>query len=605
MRKNLSNLSSWAVFFYDLVLVLASWLLAYYVRFNFEHTAWHGAFDLIPWVLLVNAVVFKFYGIDRQVWRFTSILEVFSMVKSIIIATLVLAALLFLLQKLNHVPRSIFVLYPIFLLILMVGSRAFVRYWRIRGRILRGQSEQKRTLIIGGGRGADLFLRDIDHLRTKPYQCVGILDDSKSLKGRKIRGVKIVGLLKELKSTINRFHIELIVIAIPSLSAKKMQELVTECKDLSVELKVLPSLSDLNSGRVSASEIKEVSLADLLGRDPVQLDHQLMKSFLDHKVVMVTGGGGSIGSELCRQILNLSMPQQLIVVDHSEFNLYQIEQQLQGSHRSLDFRLASIANEKIMVELMQRYQPQVIFHAAAYKHVPLLEYQPEQAVLNNVHGTQVIAKLADQFSVEKFVLVSTDKAVNPANIMGASKRIAEVYCQNLNEQSTTQYVTVRFGNVLGSAGSVVPLFKQQLKKGGPLTLTHPDIERFFMTIPEACQLILQAGSMGQGGEIFVLDMGEPVKIKYLAEQLITLSGKKPYEEVDIQYVGLRPGEKLYEELFYAKEPLTKTEQAKILIANKKQVDFVAFDQELQMLFSVVGDAALRQKIKQLVPEFIG
>lgn len=603
--SHFKNLSSWAIFFYDLILVGASWVLAYYVRFNFDHVRWKSALLVLPWILLVHAVVFKFYGIDRQVWRFVSLIEIMNVVKSISLSLLLVLVLLFFNNQLLHIPRSVFVLYPTFLLILLAGSRALVRYWIVRRRILGKKELQKRTLIIGGGQGADLFLRDAEQLVNEPYKLLGILDDRPSLKGKKIRGVKVIGTLAQIEVLVERLRIDLAIIAIPSLKGEKMQHLVEACKNTHTDLRILPSLSDLISGRASAVEIKEVSLEDLLGRDPIAFDHGLMASFLDNKIIMVTGAGGSIGSELCRQILMLSNPDKMILIDHSEFNLYQIESELLKSQCPIIGCLASVTDKKMMVNLMQTHKPQVIFHTAAYKHVPLLEHQPKQAVINNIVGTRIMAKLADEYHVEEFVFVSTDKAVNPTNVMGASKRIAEIYCQNFNAYSKTQYVTVRFGNVLGSAGSVVPLFKQQLKEGGPLTVTHPEVERFFMTIPEASQLILQAGSMGKGGEIFVLDMGESIKIKDLAEQIITLSGKTPHKDVDIEFIGLRPGEKLYEELFYEKEPLTKIDQTKIFIANKRSVDFEWFDQELKKLFEQNDVQTLRQIIKVLVPEFVG
>ncbi|MHB8535991.1 MAG: polysaccharide biosynthesis protein, partial [Sulfuricaulis sp.] len=402
---------------------------------------------------------------------------------------------------------------------------------------------------------------------------------------------------------------DLIVIALPSATARQIRRIVEICETTKLPFRILPEMQDIVSGRASIKDLRDVKIEDLLGREPVSLDWRAITEANRGKTILVTGGGGSIGAELCRQIARL-MPARLIVLERSEFNLYSIDMELRRELPGLPLvSLLGDVNDAVQVEhIMRVYSPAVIYHAAAYKHVPMLEDQARAAMSNNVLGTRTVARLADKYGCESFVMVSTDKAVNPANIMGASKRVAEMYCQGLNARSKTRFITVRFGNVLGSSGSVIPLFQQQIAQGGPVTVTHPEIQRYFMTIAEACQLILQAGVIGRGGEIFVLDMGEPVKIAYLAEQLIRLSGKTPGEDIEIEYTGLRPGEKLYEELFHDAEKLAETSHPKILLAHCRQRD----REELEKNFDAIQQAcdqgdetALKDIMVELVPEHTG
>jgi FlaA1/EpsC-like NDP-sugar epimerase len=427
------------------------------------------------------------------------------------------------------------------------------------------QGEKQRVILIGAGKCAELFLREAKRRQGNVYEIKYILDDNPDLWDKKIFGLSIHGAIKNLPHIASHANVDLVVIAIASLSRERLLEITHMAEENELQVKILPSFDKLLTSINIDPE--DVSAQDLLGRDSIDLNNKELQTFIKDKIIMVTGAGGSIGSEVCTQLIHLK-PSKIILIDHSEYNLYRITWELEHTHQFKNFVpfLISVTNKESMEEAFTKYNPDIIFHAAAYKHVPLLENQIKQAVVNNFLGTKIVADLASQYKSEKFILISTDKAVNPTNIMGSTKRAAELYCQSLNGVESTKYLSVRFGNVLESTGSVIPLFKKQLKAGGPLTVTHPDITRFFMSIPEASQLVIQAGAMGQGGEIFVLNMGEPIKIKNLAERLIFLSGKRPYKDIDIVFTGLRPGEKLYEELFYEAENHIPTKRAKILIA---------------------------------------
>ena len=416
-----------------------------------------------------------------------------------------------------------------------------------------------------------------------------------------------MGASSDLERITQKLAVDLIMLAIPSASKEQMQSIVDSAEQAGVPFRTVPQLSDLMAGNVRVNQLREVLIDDLLGRDPVDLDWQRIEAGLAGKKLLVTGAGGSIGSELCRQLAALGVAE-LALVENSEYNLFTIERELTEQYPQLVLRthLVDICEPDVLEKIFAQCRPQVIFHAAAYKHVPLLESQVREAVRNNVLGTRNVALAADRWKVEEFVLISTDKAVNPVNVMGASKRAAEIFCQNLNNHSATSFITVRFGNVLGSTGSVIPIFREQIRKGGPLTVTHPEIERYFMTTREACQLIMQASILGQGGEIFVLDMGEPVKIAYLAEQLIRLSGKVPGEDIQIEYCGLRPGEKLYEELFHEREALAHTSHEKILRAQYREMDW----QTLNRIMDAATEAVLAYDcdrlaylLNELVPEY--
>jgi FlaA1/EpsC-like NDP-sugar epimerase len=460
-------------------------------------------------------------------------------------------------------------------------------------------------LIVGAGRAGDMLVRDMFRDSARTLIPVGFVDDKARKVGMDIQGVRVLGQSEQIPQLVEQYDIDLIILAIPSAQSKEMQRIVGICERAGVPFRTLPRFQDLVAGRVAVDSLREVGIDDLLGREPVLLDWKSIRNELHGKRVLVTGGGGSIGSELCRQVANIG-PASLVVFEQSEFNLFEIERELRRDNPKLELQvcLGDVTDVTLVDKVLEQHQPQVIFHAAAYKHVPMLEHQVRQAGRNNILGTRTIALAADRHGVDAFVMISTDKAVNPANVMGASKRVAEIFCQNMDRRSATRFITVRFGNVLGSAGSVVPLFREQIRAGGPLTVTHPEMIRFFMTIPEACQLILQAGAMGKGGEIFVLDMGEPVKITYLAEQMIRLSGREPGKDIEIKFTGLRPGEKLFEELFHEKE-LSGTSHEKILLAQARPVDGEYLDQRMHRLEEACqhyDEPAIMKVIRELVPE---
>lgn len=466
----------------------------------------------------------------------------------------------------DRLLESVFKFTLVFLLLSTFSltlPRILCRIFHERRDLFHG--EKQRVILIGAGKSAELFLRESKRRQGNVYEIKYILDDNPDLWDKKIFGLSIYGAIKNLPNLAGRENVDLVVIATASLSRERLLEITHTAEENQLQVKMLPSFDKLLTSINIDPE--SVSAQDLLGRDSIDLNNKELQAFIKDKVIMVTGAGGSIGSEVCTQLIHLK-PSKIILIDHSEYNLYKITWELEHTHQFKNFVpfLISVANKESMEEAFTKHKPDIIFHAAAYKHVPLLENQVKQAVVNNFLGTKIVADLASQYKSEKFILISTDKAVNPTNIMGSTKRAAELYCQSLNVKGSTKYLSVRFGNVLESTGSVIPLFKKQLKAGGPLTVTHPDITRFFMSIPEASQLVIQAGAMGQGGEIFVLNMGEPVKIKDLAERLIFLSGKRPYKDIDIVFTGLRPGEKLYEELFYETENHVPTKRAKILIA---------------------------------------
>lgn len=562
--KWLRKYSVLVILLHDTCAVVLSWWIAFFVRYNFNVSSiplkvmQHGL-KIQLLIVAVHLVFYWRYKTYRPLWRFFSLPELSRLTKAIFSAWILNIVILFALHDLIQVPKSIWFIYPLWLILILGLSRLTIRYSRDKQIATQAL---KRILIVGAGKGAELFLREMARWPEKKYLPIASLDDDVLLKGKEIRGVPILGSIALLSEVIRKEKIDLVVVAIPSIQTVTLQKIVTTCEEVQVDVRVLPTLREIEENRQDAFLPREVLLEDLLGRDPVQLDWDGIKNFLFEQVVLVSGGGGSIGSVLCQEILKLN-PKHLVILDHSEFNLYDIEKELltKGA-KNISIELINITDVMMVRQVMKKYKPTIVFHAAAYKHVPILEFQVFQAVKNNMFGTKVLAEAAVEHHVKKFIMVSTDKAVNPTNIMGATKRIAELFCQSYNKNAKTAFITVRFGNVIGSTGSVIPLFKKQIKNGGPITVTHPDMTRYFMTIKEASQLILQAGAQGSGGEIFVLDMGQPVKIVDLANKLIKLSGKEA-AGVKIKFTGLRPGEKLYEELFYEKEQLLVTDQQKI------------------------------------------
>lgn len=557
-----------AAFIHDLVMLPVAWMLAFWLRFNLGDIPaeqMNVALMALPILMLAQGTLNWLLGLYRGVWRFASLPDLMRISKAVITGTGLTFFLLFVFNRLDAVPRSVPPLYLLLQLALLAGPRLIYR-WTKDHRLNLGDGQ--RVLIVGAERAGEMLARDMLRDPQRAFIPVAFVDDRLRRHGAEVHGIPVRGGTDAIPALALDLDIDLILLATPDASANEMQRLVGLCERAGPPFRTVPHLSNLMNGQVSIHQVRPVSIEDLLGRDPVALDGEALRQGLTGRRILVTGGGGSIGSELCRQIARAN-PACLIVADHGEFNLYQIDRELRQAYPDLEMRsrLVDITDAEAVTALFASEGPEILFHAAAYKHVPLLEDQVRAAVRNNILGTQILANAAHHWGVDRFIFISTDKAVNPANIMGATKRVAERLCQSLDSQSRTRFIAVRFGNVLGSAGSVVPLFRTQIEQGGPVTLTHPDMERFFMTIPEACQLIMQAATIGRGGEIFVLDMGAPVSIRYLAEQMIRLSGRQPGRDIAIEYIGLRPGEKLFEELFYPSEGLGATTHPKIRVAH--------------------------------------
>lgn len=607
MRKTIAAIHPRvAVAVHDLSVTALAWWIAKTLRYALmpDVAVTFFAFEF-PLVLLVQGLLFTWTGLYKGVWRFASLPDLWNILRAAVLGSFAVGLVLFLYNRLEGVPRSVLLLYPVVLAMFLGGPRLLYRFWKDSRVDLFESKAVKRVLIVGADRAGEALLRDLR--RDSRYSVVGFVDDQGNLRGAKIGGYPVLGMLDQLPDVARETGVEMLLIALPGASTAQMRHVVELCDSTGLPYRTVPRLEDVVAGRAHFNEIKEVAIEDLLGRDAVELDWTAIRENLTGRRVLVTGGGGSIGAELCRQVARLGA-QSLTVVENSEYNLYRIDKELAADYPELilDGVLADCGDRVAMAHVFAEYRPQVVFHAAAYKHVPLLQNQLRTGFRNNVLATRHVAELAHEHGVECFVLISTDKAVNPTSVMGACKRIAEIWCQNLGARSTTRFITVRFGNVLDSAGSVVPLFRQQIRDGGPVTVTHPEMSRYFMTIPEACQLILQASSLGRGGEIFALDMGEPIKIRDLAEQMIRLAGKKPGTEIPIVYTGLRAGEKLFEELFHALENYSETAHAKIFLAQHREVPW-------ELLQAVINKAAeaverfdeeeLRRCVSSLLPSF--
>ncbi len=607
LRRILFN--RWAALIHDLLWVPVAIMAAYWLRFNLHAIPANflsGSYHLISLALPAYALFFWLFGLYRGIWRFASIPDLIRIIKSVALGSLALTMLGMVQFRLEGVPRTVLVLSPLLLTIGLISSRLGYRLFKDRRLVVR-KKEGIVTLVVGAGHAGELLIREL--ISSDGYQPVAIIDDDHKKHNREIHGVRVLGELAELPQIVSLFDVELVMFAIPSAGRDTVKRVIAECVKSGVECKTLPSIHEMTTGQVEVKQLRPLTLEDLLGRESVKLDQQAIAGYLRGKSVLITGAGGSIGSELCRQVAGLS-PSRLILFDNGEFNLYSIDNEMRNTFPELDIItvLGDVKNKDRVNWVFRKFSPHAVFHAAAYKHVPMVELNPAEGVQNNVTGTRIVADAADRHGAERFVLVSTDKAVNPANVMGATKRIAELYCQNIAFRSRTRFITTRFGNVLGSAGSVVPLFQQQIKNGGPVTVTHRDIRRYFMTIPESVSLILQAGAMGQGGEIFVLDMGEPVLIKELAEQMIKLFGKKPGRDIEIVYTGLRPGEKLFEEIFHENENLKGTSHNKLLLAGSRKCNWQWLSDHLGSLEKAATKrdvALLISHIHSVVPEYTG
>ncbi len=593
---------------FDTTFICLSLCLAFLLRFDFSIPPQQLELfkECLLVVMIVKPLVFIATGFYNSLWRYASVQDAVEIGKGVTIASFIAVFAVFFLREFTPVPRSIFVLDWILLLAFLTTSRLI---WRIirETYVVNKSTEGPRTLIVGAGEAGSLLLKEIRRQPHASYQVCGFVDDDPEKKGMRLHGVPVLGATRQLKSLISAHEVEDVIIAMPSADGKALRSIMDSCKNANVTFKTLPSIGELIDGTLTISQIKNVEIDDLLGREPVVLDRELIGSYLNKKRVLVSGAGGSIGSEICRQVA-LFGPEKLILLDQAETPLYAIEKELIARFPELRIMplIADVRDRDKVMAAFEEFEPEVVFHAAAYKHVPMMEYNPGQAILNNVFGSRNIADAAHRFKVRNMVMISTDKAVNPTNVMGATKRAAEIYIQALSRTSSTKFTTVRFGNVLGSNGSVIPLFKEQIAKGGPVTVTDKRIIRYFMTIPEATQLVLQAGSMGSGSEVLVLDMGDPVRIIDLAEELIRLSGLTPYEDIDIVVTGLRPGEKLFEELLIDGEGILPTTHEKIKVLAPVTLDIEPIRQELEILYAAARSNSVDQLIeslKRLVPEF--
>ena len=591
---------------HDVAVAIIAWVSAYSLRFNFDippefiQSIWQNAI----WALSLQFFFFINFGLYRGVWRFASLPDLKRILKAVSVAALAIVAVFLFFKPFGVIPRSVLVLNPILLMMLMGGSRFAYRAWKEHS--LFGYTLKKGTpvIILGTGDEAIALVKDLE--RSAQWCVVGLLGNDNSMVGREIFGVKVLGEIKYLTEINHRFDIKHVIVAMPLLRHQERRQAIDLANKLGFEVLTVPAIEDLLGGKVSISQIRKVDVEDLLGRDAVKLDTSGLKHLIDGRTVFVSGAGGSIGSELCRQILKYK-PETLICFDVSEYSLYKLEQEFSQQHLAVNllYLTGDVKNSQRIENILSQYKPSVVFHAAAYKHVPLMENgNVWEALSNNVIGTYTLAHSCKAAGVEKFVLISTDKAVNPTNVMGATKRLAEMVCQGMQDDVGTNFVIVRFGNVLGSSGSVIPKFREQIAKGGPVTITHPDITRYFMSIPEAAQLVMQAGLMGNGGEILVLDMGEPVKIANLAADMIKLSGLQ-LEDIKIEYVGLRPGEKLYEELLADDERTQVTPHEKLRIALARPVDQKWLDNLLLWINSVqnADEVEIKNDLKLWVEEY--
>ena len=566
----------------DTLIIVNSYILAFIIRFNFDFIMdeRNGLILFLPVIVIIYLIMLSIFKMYKSIWTIVGIDEVAFGLIACLIATGIILITSTIISSIYYIDYITVLLAGLFIMIFTIGIRVSFRIYRrmiSHGRVLLNSSNisnLEKILIIGAGSCGQLIIEEIRKQNPIKQKVIGVIDDNPSKIGTYLRGIKILGNRNKIIEISEEKNVDLILIAMPSVDGKTKKEIIEICQSTRAKVKIIPGMYELIGGKVSLNRMRDIDLRDLLGREEVILDKQGIKDYIENKVVMVTGGGGSIGSELCCQIAKFS-PKLLLILDIYENNAYELENEIISNFKNLKEKvlIASVREEKRLENIFNEYKPQVIFHAAAHKHVPLMERNPEEAIKNNVIGTLNVAECAHKYGAERFVLISTDKAVNPTNVMGASKRMCEMIIQAIDKNSNTEFVAVRFGNVLGSNGSVIPLFKKQIAKGGPVTLTHKKITRYFMLIPEAAQLVLQAGAYAKGGEIFVLDMGNPVLIYDLAKDLIKLSGFEPEVDIKIEITGLRPGEKLYEELLMDEEGLRKTSHEKIFIAKPGEYDF--------------------------------
>jgi len=599
----------------DLAVISIAYWLAFLFRFEFAIPTPVVELFLLNWpyVVFVQYTALALFGVPRMAWRYTSMHDMVQILIAVFAATMVLVVLRLALPSMTtsvyvKLPLGVIAMNSALVFLGVLGVRAA---WRFRGeardaRTRTTNGDSLRVLLIGAGEAGVLVSRELSRRPDLKLKPVGFLDDNPTKVGISIGGLKVLGSTNELEAIAERHHVERVLITIANASGSEIRRITQMCRDAKLETKIIPGIYEIVGGNVNLSRIREVAIEDLLGREPVQLDEDIVGASISDRVVLVTGAGGSIGSELCRQIGRFA-PRRLILVERFENALFEIHRELVASYPdvALEPVIGDVCDVARMTHVFEVHRPELVVHAAAHKHVPMMEWNPGEAVKNNIGGTRNVGELAHRFGVARFVLVSTDKAVNPTSVMGATKRVAEIYLQALSQRSSTRFVTVRFGNVLGSNGSVIPIFRDQIARGGPVTVTHPEMRRYFMTIPEASQLVLQAGAMGHGGEIYILDMGEPVRIVDLARDLITLSGLRPDEDIEIRYSGVRPGEKLVEELSTHAEHAEKTTHPKVFTGRIKPHEWDAVVTGIEALFRVsqLGAEHVRATLATIVPEY--
>jgi len=601
----------------DIAVFVVSLVLSYFVRYTFDipPAEFRRIIEILPWVIAVKCLTFIALSVYRGMWRYTSLPDAINLAKACFLASLIIITGITVFNRFEGYPRSVFLADSIFTLFFCGGIRLGIRFYYSGKRARPGKADDKpqhhiRVILIGAGDAADKIIREVQGNPWSAYQIACCLDDDTTKHHCSLLDIPIRGPISRLSHYAEVFKASEVLIAMPSISGDRMRAIVGICEQSGLPFKTLPSLTSLIDGNVTINDLRPVDFEDLLGRPPVKLNLEEIGHYLTGKTVAVTGAGGSIGSELCRQIIRFK-PASLVLIDSSEFNLYRVEMELRTERKfeRVYPAMGRIQDKPLMDRIFARFKPHTVFHAAAYKHVPLVEMNPWEAVFNNVVGSQVLMEQAEAHGVERFVFISTDKAVRPTNVMGASKRAGEILLQS-RPQGKTRFMAVRFGNVVGSSGSAIPLFQSQIKAGGPVTVTDPEMTRYFMTIPEACQLVLQTGSLGEGGEIFVLEMGTPVKIVDMARDLIRLSGKEPDRDIKIVYTGLRPGEKLYEELITHGEGIVPTAHEKIMVLRRSAQSEGEHGKNLSLLADLVRDAnthdarCIKEAFNRFVPEYV-
>ncbi|NBI07994.1 polysaccharide biosynthesis protein [Senegalia massiliensis] len=592
----------------DIILINISFYLSFYLKFDSNIPLIYLSYITNNFIIItvIKLIIFSYLKLYKNFWKYASIEELIQILAAVFISNIIVL-FYFILRKISF-PQNIYILIFIIDILFVGGSRLSYRVIReFKKRKLNLKNNIKRIMIIGAGDAGAMIIREFKNNLKLNYKPIVVIDDDEKKIGQRINGIPILGRKTEIVNVVKNKNIDEIIIAIPSADKKQIRDIIDECKKTKCKIKILPNMSEYIESRGSINNIRYVKIEDLLGREEVKLKVEEISEHLKGKNVLVTGGGGSIGSELCRQISKFN-PKKIIILDIYENNAYNLLNEIKRKYKNIDIKIiiASIRDKQRINEVIKNLMPDIVFHAAAHKHVPLMESNPKEAIKNNVLGTVNVVLAAHKYHVKRFVMISTDKAVNPTNVMGASKRLCEMYIQSINNISKTEFVAVRFGNVLGSNGSVIPLFKEQISEGGPVTVTHKNVIRYFMTIQESVQLVIQAGAMALGGEIFILDMGEPVKILNLAEDLIKLSGFEPYKDIPIVITGLRDGEKLYEELLLDGEGILSTNHEKIFIAQPQFKDYELLVEEIEKLKEITSNGNVQEVkdyLQKIVPNY--